>query len=78
MIEFEDKDKSDATGGCHMSGISLNSAYSQFSSSGLPQAIGIMMLSKAKESAELQGAQMVQMMQQSVQPHLGGNLDIRV
>lgn len=61
-----------------MSGISLNSAYSQFSSSGLPQAIGIMMLSKAKESAELQGVQMVQMMQQSVQPHLGGSLDIRV
>lgn len=61
-----------------MSGISLNSAYSQFNSSGLPQAIGIMMLSKAKESAELQGVQMVQMMQQSVQPHLGGSLDIRV
>ncbi|RKN74225.1 putative motility protein [Paenibacillus ginsengarvi] len=44
----------------------------------MPLAVGIAMLGKAKESAELQGAQMVQMLQASVQPHLGGNLDIRV
>ncbi|MEF3303439.1 YjfB family protein [Paenibacillus sp. GYB003] len=57
--------------------VSLNAAYSQFSKSDLPLAVGIAMLSKAKESAEAQGAQMVQMLQQSVQPHLGGKLDIR-
>lgn len=57
--------------------ISLNAAYSQVSRSDLPQAIGIAMLGKAKQSAEAQGAQIVQMLQQSVQPHLGGKLDIR-
>lgn len=58
--------------------VSLQSALSQFSRSDMPLAVGIAMLGKAKESAELQGAQMVQMLQASVQPHLGGNLDIRV
>ncbi|TMV45838.1 putative motility protein [Paenibacillus mesophilus] len=57
--------------------VSLNAAYSQFSKSDLPLAVGIQMLSKVKEAAEVQGAQMAQMLQQSVQPHLGGSLDIR-
>lgn len=57
--------------------VSLNAAYSQFSKSDLPLAVGIQMLSKVKEAAEVQGAQMAQMLQQSVQPHLGASLDIR-
>ena len=57
---------------------SLSSAYIQFKHSELPLAVGIQLLSKAKDSAEAQGAQLVDMLQQSVQPHLGGNLDIRV
>ncbi|GAA3402251.1 putative motility protein [Paenibacillus hodogayensis] len=58
--------------------VSLNSAYSQFSKSDLPLAVGIQMLSKVKQSAEAQGAQMVQMLQQSAPPQAGSKIDIRV
>jgi hypothetical protein len=57
---------------------SLQSVYSQFQASTLPVQVGIQMLDKAKSLAESEGAQLVQMLQQSVQPHLGGNLDIKV
>ncbi|MBO5324776.1 MAG: YjfB family protein [Lachnospiraceae bacterium] len=45
--------------------------------------VGIAVLDKAMNTAEAQGAQLVQMidgaaMQRSVQPHLGGNIDISV
>ncbi|MDF2724477.1 MAG: putative motility protein [Paenibacillus sp.] len=59
----------------HMSN-TLDAAFSQFAKSDLPAAVGIMMLSKVKQTAEVQGAQIAQMLQ-SVQPHLGGKLDIR-
>ncbi|MZQ83996.1 putative motility protein [Paenibacillus sp. 5J-6] len=45
--------------------------------SGLAQAVQLRVLSMAKDQSTQQGQQMVQMMQQSVQPNLGGNLDIR-
>jgi hypothetical protein len=45
--------------------------------------VGMAVLDKAMNTAEAQGAQLVQMidsaaMQRSVQPHLGGNIDISV
>ena len=45
--------------------------------------VGMAILDKAMNTAEAQGAQLVQMidgaaMQRSVQPHLGGNIDISV
>ncbi len=45
--------------------------------------VGMAVLDKAMDTAEVQGAQLVQMidgaaMQRSVQPHLGGNIDISV
>ncbi len=45
--------------------------------------VGVAVLDKAMNTAEAQGAQLVQMidgaaMQRSVQPHLGGNIDISV
>lgn len=45
--------------------------------------VGMAVLDKAMNTAEAQGAQLVQMidgaaMQHSVQPHLGGNIDISV
>ena len=45
--------------------------------------VGIAVLDKAMSTAEAQGAQLVQMidsaaMQRSVQPHLGGNIDISI
>ncbi|MDF2669325.1 MAG: putative motility protein [Paenibacillus sp.] len=57
---------------------SLQTVYSQFQQSVLPVQVGIEVLGKAKNLAETQGAQLVQMLQQSVQPHIGGNLDIKV
>ncbi|MFK7697642.1 YjfB family protein [Paenibacillus sp. HJGM_3] len=57
---------------------SLRSVYSQFEQSVLPVQVGVQVLDKAKTLAETQGAQLVQMLQQSVQPHLGKNLDISV
>lgn len=42
----------------------------------LAQAVQLRVLSMAKDQSTQQAQQMVQMMQQSVQPNLGGNLDI--
>ncbi|OPH61908.1 putative motility protein [Paenibacillus ferrarius] len=42
----------------------------------LSQAVGISVLKMAKDQSTEQAQQMIQMMAQSVQPHLGGNLDI--
>ncbi|WP_082593730.1 YjfB family protein [Paenibacillus sp. Soil766] len=44
----------------------------------LSQAVGISVMKMAKEQMADQGQQMVQMIERSVQPNLGGNLDIRV
>lgn len=40
--------------------------------------IGTMMLKKTMDLQEAQGSQMVQMMEQSVNPGLGQNIDIRI
>ncbi len=42
------------------------------------QAIGTGILAKTLDTAEAAGAQLVQMMEQSVNPHLGGNIDVMV
>ncbi len=36
------------------------------------------MLAKSLDTVETTGANMVQMMEQSVAPHIGGNIDIRI
>ncbi|MBP3964309.1 YjfB family protein [Paenibacillus lignilyticus] len=43
----------------------------------LSQAVGISVLKLAKDQTTEQSQQMIQMMERSVQPNLGGNLDIR-
>jgi len=48
---------------------------------GLAQTLGVQILSMVQNEAETNSAQLVQMMQQmqqSVQPHLGASLDIRI
>ena len=42
------------------------------------QDVGTAMLKKAMDMQEIQGNQLVQMMEQSVNPGLGRNIDIRV
>ncbi|UKS30927.1 YjfB family protein [Paenibacillus sp. HWE-109] len=44
----------------------------------LGQAVGLSVLKMAKDQSTEQAQQMIQMMTRSVQPNLGGNLDISV
>ena len=44
----------------------------------LPEVVSIAMLDMTMELNEQLNAQMVKMMEQSVTPHLGGNIDIYV
>ncbi|NQX59509.1 YjfB family protein [Paenibacillus qinlingensis] len=53
--------------------MSMISAQNNFS-----QAVGISVLKMAKEQMTEQGQQVVQLIERSVQPNLGGNLDISV
>lgn len=48
------------------------------SQAGLAQAVSMKVVAMAKDQATEQGQAMIQMMEKSVQPHLGGQLDIRV
>ncbi len=40
--------------------------------------VGVVMLSKALDTQEKMGAEMIRMMEQSVTPHIGSNIDITV
>ncbi|MCR5585347.1 MAG: YjfB family protein [Lachnospiraceae bacterium] len=40
--------------------------------------IGVAMLSKALDTQETMGTEMVKMMEQSVNPHIGANFDVSV
>lgn len=44
----------------------------------LMQAVGISVLKMAADESTQQAQQLTQMMALSVQPHVGGNLDLRV
>ncbi|REE66641.1 putative motility protein YjfB-like [Paenibacillus taihuensis] len=48
------------------------------SQSNLMQDVSIGVLKMAKDSAQQQGQMLTQMIERSVTPNLGGNLDIRV
>ncbi|MGW8958964.1 YjfB family protein [Paenibacillus sp. NPDC055715] len=43
----------------------------------LAQAVSVKVASMAKDQAGEQGQALIQMMEKSVQPHLGGQLDLR-
>ncbi len=40
--------------------------------------VGVAMLSKALDTQETMGAEMIKMMEQSVNPHIGANIDVTV
>jgi hypothetical protein len=56
----------------------IGSASMALSQSSLKLNASIKVLSMSKEMTETQGQAMIQMMEKSVQPNLGGKLDIRV
>ncbi|QMV43208.1 YjfB family protein [Cohnella cholangitidis] len=57
---------------------SVANGISSASSGALKQQVGIAVLAKSLDVTEQQGRQLVQLMEQSVHPHLGKNLDIKV
>lgn len=54
---------------------SLSTALSMTSAS---NDIGVIMLSKQLDTVESMGDSMIKLMEQSVTPHLGGNVDISI
>lgn len=51
---------------------------SSVSSSSLAYAVGTKMLSQSLDASQELGASMIQMMERSVNPELGGNIDVYV
>ncbi|WP_440894810.1 YjfB family protein [Amphibacillus sp. Q70] len=43
----------------------------------LKQQASISVMKKTMDQAEMQSEQMIQMLQQSIQPHLGGHVDVK-
>ena len=60
------------------SALSAVQSYGAYSTGSLAQAVSIKMLDNTMEMSESLNAQLVSMMEQSVAPNLGGNIDIRV
>ena len=54
---------------------SLSTALSM---SQLNSDIGVLMLSKQMDTMEVMGDSMIKLMEQSVTPHLGGNIDVSI
>ena len=54
----------------------LNVVNSYNSTQSVAYAASVMMLDKTMEANESMNIQMVRMMEQSVNPHIGGNIDI--
>ncbi|MNO90235.1 hypothetical protein D3C76_817420 [compost metagenome] len=48
------------------------------SQTNLKQAVSISVLKMSKDQAEINGQALIKMMEQSVQPHLGSNIDMKV
>ncbi|UVI30829.1 YjfB family protein [Paenibacillus spongiae] len=57
---------------------SIGAMASGMAMANLKQAAGIAVLGKSLDNLQLQGQMLAQLMEQSVQPHLGGNVDIRL
>ena len=60
------------------SALSALSAYGPSATGSLAQAVSIKMLDQTMEMSEAMNAQLVSMMEQSVTPHVGGNIDLRI
>lgn len=64
-----------------ISGISMTSPLSAITMAdqgSLKEAVGLKLLSNQMDMADSTGTQMVKMMEQSINPHLGQNIDISI
>lgn len=57
---------------------SIANGVSSAASGSLKEQVGVALLAKSLDVMKQQGAQIVQLMEQSVQPHLGQSIDIKV
>lgn len=64
--------------GAVSSALSAVSSYGMSSMGSIAQVTSVKMLDNAMEMSEAVNAQMIKMMEQSVMPNLGGNIDISV
>ena len=60
------------------SALSAVSSYGTASIGSVAQAVSVEMLDQAMELSEAVNSQLISLMEQSVTPHLGGNIDIRL
>ena len=60
------------------SALSAVQSYGAYSTGSLAQAVSIKMLDNTMELSESMNAQLVSMMEQSVNPNVGGNIDLRI
>lgn len=61
-----------------LSTISAYNASSSVSSASLAYAVGTEILSQSLDMTQVMGASMIQMMERSVTPELGGNIDVYI
>lgn len=61
-----------------LSAVSSYNIGTSVSGTTLSEVVSVAMLDMSMELNEQLNAQMVKMMEQSVTPHLGGNIDIRI
>ena len=58
--------------------LSVVQSYGAYSTGSLAQVASIKMLDKTMEMSEAMNAQLISLMEQSVNPHLGGSIDLRI
>jgi hypothetical protein len=61
-----------------MDALSGSAAFSNYQQLALGEQAGILLFKKAQEMEAQQGQQLIQQLEQSVQPHLGQNINMRV
>lgn len=60
------------------SALSAVNSYGTSSTESVAQAASIKILDQTMEMSEAMNSQLIQIMEQSVTPHLGGNIDMRL
>ena len=60
------------------SALSAVTSYGPYATGSLGQAVSVEMLDQAMEMNEAMNSQLITLMEQSVTPHLGGNIDVRI
>lgn len=60
------------------SALSAVQSYGAYSTGSLAQAVSVKMLDNAMEMNETMNSQLISLMEQSVNPNVGGTIDIRI